>query len=155
MQKLLIKTTALFTLLFSLSAFAGIEALEFDNNQQERDYHSITQELRCPQCQNNSIADSNATIAVDMRHKVLILLKQGQNEQEIVDYMVARYGNFVTYNPPLTASTAVLWGAPLLLIILGLGFILRRKSPISEQGKQSPSLNDNEQQRLNALLLKE
>ncbi|TDQ59657.1 cytochrome c-type biogenesis protein CcmH [Mesocricetibacter intestinalis] len=121
-------STALFSLFFSLQVSAAIDALNFASPAQEADYHRLTQELRCPQCQNNNIADSNAAIAVDMRARVFELLQQGRSRQEVVDYMVQRYGNFVTYNPPLTAATLILWLAPALLLLCGLIFILRRKS---------------------------
>ena len=123
------KKTWLFltALLFSSVAFSAIDALNFSSPQQESDYHQLTQSLRCPQCQNNNIADSNATIAVDMRGKVFELLQEGKSKNDVVDYMVARYGNFVTYDPPITASTLVLWIAPLLLVLLGVVFLLRRK----------------------------
>ncbi|WP_105873669.1 cytochrome c-type biogenesis protein, partial [Haemophilus influenzae] len=109
--------------LFSSVAFSAIDALNFSSPQQESDYHQLTQSLRCPQCQNNNIADSNATIAVDMRGKVFELLQEGKSKNDVVDYMVARYGNFVTYDPPITASTLVLWIAPLLLVLLGVVFL--------------------------------
>ena len=99
MIKTLLFSTAL---LFSVSASAAIDALNFSSPQQEDDYHALTQELRCPQCQNNNIADSNAVIAVDMRGKVFELLQEGKSKQDVVQYMVDRYGNFVTYDPPLT-----------------------------------------------------
>ena len=121
------KKTWLFltALLFSSVAFSAIDALNFSSPQQESDYHQLTQSLRCPQCQNNNIADSNATIAVDMRGKVFELLQEGKSKNDVVDYMVARYGNFVTYDPPMTASTLVLWIAPLLLVLLGVVFFIK------------------------------
>ncbi|WP_439242869.1 cytochrome c-type biogenesis protein [Lonepinella sp. BR2474] len=129
------KITALFLLFFSLSAFSAIDALNFQSAQQETDYHQLTQQLRCPQCQNNSIADSNATIAVDMRAKVFELLQAGKGKQEIVDYMVQRYGNFVTYDPPLTAATLLLWLAPALCFLIGLGVLFRPKKQQKETKK--------------------
>ena len=87
MRKTLLFSTALF---FSVTAFGAIDALNFSSSQQENDYHSLTQELRCPQCQNNNIADSNATIAVDMRGKVFELLQEGKSREEVVKYMVDR-----------------------------------------------------------------
>ena len=112
---------------------AQIELQSFDNPQQEADYRSLIQELRCPQCQNNNIADSNATIATDMRNKTLELLKQGKSKDEVVGYMVERYGNFVTYDPPLTPATLLLWTLPVALILLGFGILFRRK----RQGEQA------------------
>ncbi|MDO9795506.1 cytochrome c-type biogenesis protein CcmH, partial [Glaesserella parasuis] len=91
---------------------ASTDIQQFDNAQQESDYRALIQELRCPQCQNNNIADSNATIATDMRNKTLELLKQGKSKDEVVGYMVERYGNFVTYDPPITPATILLWLMP-------------------------------------------
>ncbi|MFZ7129354.1 cytochrome c-type biogenesis protein [Avibacterium avium] len=142
----------------AITAKAAIEVRNFASAQQEQDYQSLTQELRCPQCQNNNIADSNATIAVDMREKVYELLSQGQSKQQVVDYMVQRYGNFVTYNPPLTPATVLLWAVPVCLVLLGGILVLRRKPKKQPQAKQSAvQMNDEnltqvEQQRLQQLL---
>ena len=136
-------------------AFSAIDALNFSSPQQESDYHQLTQSLRCPQCQNNNIADSNATIAVDMRGKVFELLQEGKSKNDVVDYMVARYGNFVTYDPPITASTLVLWIAPLLLVLLGVVFLLRRKPKTQSAVKSQDVLTDEDNARLAELLNKD
>ncbi len=151
------KKTWLFltALLFSSVAFSAIDALNFSSPQQESDYHQLTQSLRCPQCQNNNIADSNATIAVDMRGKVFELLQEGKSKNDVVDYMVARYGNFVTYDPPMTASTLVLWIAPLLLVLLGVVFLLRRKPKAQSAVKSQDVLTDEDNARLVELLNKD
>lgn len=151
------KKTWLFltALLFSSVAFSAIDALNFSSPQQESDYHQLTQSLRCPQCQNNNIADSNATIAVDMRGKVFELLQEGKSKNDVVDYMVARYGNFVTYDPPMTASTLVLWIAPLLLVLLGVVFLLRRKPKAQSSVKSQDFLTDEDNARLAELLNKD
>ena len=151
------KKTWLFltALLFSSVAFSAIDALNFTSPQQESDYHQLTQSLRCPQCQNNNIADSNATIAVDMRGKVFELLQEGKSKNDVVDYMVARYGNFVTYDPPMTASTLVLWIAPLLLVLLGVVFLLRRKPQAQSAVKSQDVLTDEDNARLAELLNKD
>lgn len=148
------KFTACLLLLLSVSAVATIEVVEFSSPQQEQDYRALIQELRCPQCQNNNIADSNATIATDMRAKVLELLKEGRTKQDITNYMIERYGNFVTYDPPVTAGTIILWIAPILLLLLGFGFLWRRKSQSKTQqgGSSAEILTDEQKQRLNALL---
>ncbi|BCL66424.1 cytochrome C-type biogenesis protein [Haemophilus haemolyticus] len=143
------------SLLFSSVAFSSIDALNFTSPQQESDYHQLTQSLRCPQCQNNNIADSNATIAVDMRGKVFELLQEGKSKNDVVDYMVARYGNFVTYDPPMTASTLVLWIAPLLLVFLGVVFLLRRKPKAQSAVKSQDVLTDEDNARLAELLNKD
>ncbi len=157
MIKTLLFSTAL---LFSVSASAAIDALNFSSPQQEDDYHELTQELRCPQCQNNNIADSNAVIAVDMRGKVFELLQEGKSKQDVVQYMVDRYGNFVTYDPPLTPVTMILWGAPILFILLGVLVLFRRKRSQSEQVSHATEsatnvLTEEQQNRLNTLLNKE
>ena len=151
------KKTWLFltALLFSSVAFSAIDALNFTSPQQESDYHQLTQSLRCPQCQNNNIADSNATIAMDMRGKVFELLQEGKSKNDVVDYMVARYGNFVTYDPPMTASTLVLWIAPLLLVLLGVVFLLRRKPKAQSAVKSQDVLTDEDNARLVELLNKD
>lgn len=152
MKKIWLFLTAL---LFSSVAFSAIDALNFTSPQQESDYHQLTQSLRCPQCQNNNIADSNATIAMDMRGKVFELLQEGKSKNDVVDYMVARYGNFVTYDPPMTASTLVLWIAPLLLVLLGVVFLLRRKPKAQSAVKSRDVLTDEDNARLAELLNKD
>lgn len=135
-------------LLFSFSLWAAIDTLQFDSVAQEEQYRDLTASLRCPKCQNNSIADSNAMIAADMRLKVYELMKQGQSRQQIIDYMVARYGNFVTYEPPVTPSTLILWVGPALFVLLGGLIIILR----SRQRKTHSELDDTDQQRLAAIL---
>lgn len=99
-------------LMISGSALATIDVLQFKDEAQEQQFRQLTEELRCPKCQNNSIADSNSMIATDLRQKVYELMQEGKSKKEIVDYMVARYGNFVTYDPPLTPLTVLLWVLP-------------------------------------------
>lgn len=148
-------STIIFCVLLWVSntAFSAIEALHFRSNAEEQTYHELTQELRCPQCQNNNIADSNALVATDMRAKVLELLQQGKTKQEIVDYMVARYGNFVTYDPPVTAGTIILWLAPLALLLIGLVMLLRRRKVLPIE-QTTAELTAEQQARLQQLLEK-
>ncbi|MDH2997067.1 cystathionine gamma-synthase [Pasteurellaceae bacterium LFhippo2] len=150
------KKTLSLLLLIPTFAFSAIETQQFDNAKQESDYRALIQELRCPQCQNNNIADSNATIATDMRHKTLELLKQGKSKDEVVDYMVERYGNFVTYNPPMTPATILLWLMPLLLIGLGFVIMLKRKKKavqaVQSEQKFANTFDSQEQERLRKIL---
>lgn len=91
----------------------------------------ITSELRCLVCQNQTIADSNASLAVDLRREARALLKQGKSDAEVVDYMTARYGDFVLYRPPMRATTLLLWFGPALMLAGGaavLIVVLRRRS---------------------------
>lgn len=136
-------------LLFSGTALAAIDAYTFSSPQQEQQYRQLTQSLRCPKCQNNNIADSNAMIASDMRLKVYQLLQQGQTPDQVKQYMVARYGNFVSYQPPFEPSTLILWAGPLLFVIVGGMMIILR----SRRSRAQPNeLDDDEQQRLADLL---
>ncbi len=96
---------------------------------------AITAELRCLVCQNQSIADSHADLAVDLRRQVREMLVTGASDQQIVDYMTARYGDFVLYRPPVKRTTALLWFGPPVLLLLGLGLlygVLRRRSRMSD-----------------------
>jgi cytochrome c-type biogenesis protein CcmH len=91
----------------------------------------ITSELRCLVCQNQTIADSNAALAVDLRREARELLQQGKSDTEVVAYMTARYGDFVLYRPPLKATTMLLWFGPALMLVAGgavLVLVLRRRS---------------------------
>ena len=113
-------------LMISGSALATIDVLQFKDEAQEQQFRQLTEQLRCPKCQNNSIADSNSMIATDLRQKVYELMQEGKSQKEIVDYMVARYGNFVTYDPPLTPLTVLLWVMPVVAIGLGGWIIFAR-----------------------------
>ncbi|MCB5302486.1 MULTISPECIES: cytochrome c-type biogenesis protein [Yersinia] len=136
-------------LLLSWSVFAAIDTYTFKSEAQEQQYRELTEQLRCPKCQNNSIADSNAIIAADMRGKVYELQQQGSTKQQIIDYMVARYGNFVTYEPPVTAATMILWVGPALFVLIGAAVvILRARRRVEKQ----TSLSVQEQRRLQHLL---
>jgi cytochrome c-type biogenesis protein CcmH len=104
---------------------AGVEVREFASPEQEARYKHLIAELRCTVCQNQNIAESNAELATDLRRKTYELIKQGQSDQQILDYMVERYGNFVLYRPPLTAGTLLLWVGPFLVAAFG-GFLLLR-----------------------------
>jgi cytochrome c-type biogenesis protein CcmH len=124
-------TLSVLTLLIVLSAFS-VSAVEdkfsFDTPAQRESFLKLTAELRCPMCQNQNIADSDAMIAHDMRRKVYALLKQGKTEQEVIDFMKSRYGDFVHYQPPVTAATLWLWAGPALFIFIALIVVIRRKS---------------------------
>lgn len=100
-------------------AFAVIETYEFSDPQLEERYHALSQELRCPKCQNQNIADSNAPISEDLRKLLYRQLEAGSSDREILDDMVNRYGEFVRYRPAFDAKTAVLWLGPLAFLVIG------------------------------------
>src|SRR5512139_1239362 len=100
----------------------------------------ITSELRCLVCQNQTIADSQSGLATDLRQQVREMLQRGDSEQQIIDYMTARYGDFVLYRPPLKSSTLLLWFGPAVLLIAGvltLLVVLRRRSKLSDDQFES------------------
>ncbi|WEM44039.1 cytochrome c-type biogenesis protein CcmH [Photobacterium sp. DA100] len=132
-------------------ALASIDVYEFDSLQQEKDFQELAATLRCPKCQNNNIADSNAALAQDMRQKTYELLQEGKSKQDVVDYMIARYGNFVTYNPPVMASTLILWLGPLFFIVVGFTILVMRSRKSTEKVTDS-ELDAQEQARLQALM---
>ncbi|MEM0554566.1 MULTISPECIES: cytochrome c-type biogenesis protein [Aeromonas] len=137
-------------------AMAAIDVYTFDNDNQEQVFRELTRELRCPKCQNQDIADSNAGLAKDLRDKTYQMVRQGKDKDEIVDYMVARYGNFILYNPPLMASTLILWLGPLLVIVIGLGVVvMRSRRPVAVAKPVDSALSEEEQRRLAELLKEE
>ena len=115
----------------SLSLLAKEAAPEAADPALEARMMKITSELRCLVCQNQTIADSNASLAVDLRREARALIKQGKSDAEVVDYMTQRYGDFVLYRPPLRATTLLLWFGPALMLAGGaaiLVLVLRRRS---------------------------
>jgi cytochrome c-type biogenesis protein CcmH len=124
-------------ILVSSSAWAVIETYEFSSPDLASRYHLLSQELRCPKCQNQNIADSNAPIARDLRVVLYEQLEAGQTDAQILDFMVARYGQFVRYRPEVDRQTALLWWSPLLLTVLGAVGVarhFRQKSRHSDSG---------------------
>lgn len=110
---------ALMLVLVSAAAQAVIETYEFSSPALEERYRQLSQELRCPKCQNQNIADSNAPISQDLRALLHRQLEEGASDEEILAFMVARYGEFVRYRPAVDERTAVLWYTPVILTLLG------------------------------------
>ncbi|MGO2233360.1 cytochrome c-type biogenesis protein CcmH [Marinomonas sp. UCMA 3892] len=106
-------------MLLSLSVIAQ-EQMTFSSELNKTRYQSLVEELRCPKCQNQNLADSGSGIAVDLRELVHQMIEQGKTDQEIVDYMVARYGSFVLYRPQHSTATFLLWYGPFILLGIGL-----------------------------------
>ncbi len=117
-------------LLLSTTANA-LEPIDYQSPAEEQRFKSLTAELRCVMCQNQSIADSNAPIAHDLRVEVLKLMREGKTNAQIKQYLVDRYTDFVLYEPPMKKSTWLLWLGPFLILLLGAGaifVIIRRKN---------------------------
>ena len=113
----------------------------------------LAAELRCLVCQNQSIADSDATLAVDLRDQIREKLKQGASEPEIIEFMTARYGDFVLYRPPFRAATALLWLGPLLLMLGGAGLLVHHIARRRQEGEVE--LTDAERERASSLLARD
>lgn len=117
-------------------ARAAIESYPFDDEQQQKQFNSLIVELRCPKCQNQSLADSNSDIARDLKDKVHDLVVSGNTDEQIMKYLVARYGDFITYQPPVRVNTLLLWSGPLLILLVSLAVAFFR---VRAQGRQAPS----------------
>ncbi|KAA0694595.1 cytochrome c-type biogenesis protein CcmH [Halopseudomonas laoshanensis] len=143
-------------LAFVPASLAAIDTYEFDTEEQRARFYQLSGELRCPKCQNQNIADSNSPIANDLRREIFRMLDEGQSNDQIVEFMVMRYGDFVRYKPALTAQTAVLWFAPAVFLLagfIGLVVMLRRRQR-ALRSTADQHLNADEQQRLKSLLEK-
>ncbi|MDD5578230.1 MAG: cytochrome c-type biogenesis protein CcmH [Methylobacter sp.] len=109
----------IFLLILSCNGFA-VDYRQFSNPEQQETYETLTSELRCLVCQNQTIADSNAELAADLRRQVYEMIEQGKTKQEILQFMTERYGDFVLYKPPFKGKTGILWIAPVIFLLMGL-----------------------------------
>lgn len=135
-------------LMFCLSAWATEDKYQFDNAAQQSLFLELSKELRCPKCQNQNLADSDAMIAADLKRKVHDLVKQGQNKKQVIAYMKQRYGDFVYYQPPVNRMTIWLWLLPTLFILSGLlWLVFNRKT-----NKAEVTLDSMQQKRVDDLL---
>ncbi|MBT8135143.1 MAG: cytochrome c-type biogenesis protein CcmH [Gammaproteobacteria bacterium] len=140
-----------FLLLFSMSAIAApIETFEFESEETEKIFHKLSDELRCLVCQNQNIAESNADLAKDLRLEIYTMLSEGKTEDEIVDFMVQRYGDYVLYRPPFKPMTWLLWVGPIIIFIFGLIFVVRFMKSQNEAA-QPESLSEEDIERIKNL----
>ncbi len=140
-----------FIALACAQAHAAIDPYQFDNETQRERYQHFIEDMRCPKCQNQNLAGSDAPIAKDLRHELQRLLKEGKSDREITDYMVSRYGEFILYDPPFDKKTAALWLAPAAFLFVGIVVLInvaRRRAA----AKVSPELSAEEQAKLRQLL---
>jgi cytochrome c-type biogenesis protein CcmH len=135
----------LFIFLFMLSGGSyAVDTHQLPDPKQQEVYESLTKELRCLVCQNQTIADSNAELAADLRRQVYEMLQQGKSRQEIIQFMTDRYGDFVLYKPPFKGKTSLLWVAPVVFLLVGLitvFFFIRRKKAIANLHSQAGDLD--------------
>ena len=130
-------------LLWMQLALAIDTAPAFDDPAQQARYYRVIRELRCLQCRSETIADSNAPLAADLRRQVREMMAAGKSDQEIFQHMVDRYGDYVLYKPPVTPRTWLLWGAPILFLVGGgaiAAFVIARKSQLPDTDPADPGL---------------
>jgi cytochrome c-type biogenesis protein CcmH len=145
----------LVVLLAAMPSNAVIESYDFASDVERARYQHFIDELRCPKCQNQNLAGSNSPIAADLRRELHRMIVEGKNDDYIVQFMVARYGEFVLYRPRLDRNTAILWSAPVILGVVGLAVIvviLRNQRRRAADVSISEPLTESEQQQLTALL---
>jgi cytochrome c-type biogenesis protein CcmH len=114
----------LWLLMLALPAVASQGLYDFGNDKQRQRFYQLTEQLRCPKCQNQSIGDSDAPISQDMRRKTAQLIKEGRSNEEIIAYFVKRYGEIVNFDPPLKPKTLLLWAGPVLVFLAGAALVL-------------------------------
>ncbi|MEY2631483.1 MAG: hypothetical protein RIR00_137 [Pseudomonadota bacterium] len=153
LRTLLSAATLALTLLLPTSNLLAKEAPpEVQDPVAEKRIQALSEELRCLVCQNQNIADSNADLAQDLRRELRGMIQAGKSDKEIIDFMVARYGDFVLYRPPVKGLTLMLWGGPAFLLLLGLialfTYLRKRNQVVAEQRP----LSEEENRRLSAML---
>ncbi len=155
MKRFLFAIGLLFSLIvFQNKGFTVIEATEFDTKMEEQRYKALIDELRCLVCQNQNLSGSNAPLAKDLREITASMIKQGSSDNEIKEFMRARYGDFVLYEPPFNLSTAFLWLGPfalLLLVFIGVLLNIKRRQQ-DELFKSAHAKSDTEQIKIRNLL---
>ena len=146
---------AVLSLLLADMAVASSAVVEFSDESLRIRYQQLVQELRCPKCQNQNLADSNSPISEDLRAQVHRLLEQGMTDREIKDYLKSRYSEFILYRPEVNQNTWLLWAAPVLFLLFGLWVLYRMyfNRPSSDISvTQNDQLSSVDQQRLDRLL---
>jgi cytochrome c-type biogenesis protein CcmH len=137
--------------LVSAACIAAIDEHEFSTVEAERRYNQFINEIRCPQCQNASIAGSDAPIAADLRQEVYDQMQEGRTDEQIMGFLKERYGDFISYRPPLNATTFLLWFGPLILLLLGF-LVVRRMLAGMQQGDNAATLTTEEASKLDRVI---
>lgn len=137
MRKLIAALAAGLLLSLSIHGVHAGEAQTVGDPVIEARVNKIAEDLRCLTCMGQSIADSHSDFSTDMRREIRTMLSQGKTDQEVIDFMVQRYGDFVLYNPPVKSSTWLLWGGPFVLLIIALGVLLAK---LKKRGKEAPAV---------------
>ncbi len=135
---------------WSTSSFATLDDYHFDSEEQKSDFRELTEELRCLVCQNQSLAGSDAELAKDLQREVYKMMQQGQTKDDVIEFMVSRYGDFVLYEPPMKPSTYPLWFGP--FFILAIGIFLLGRTLVKKKKSKEVELTDADQEKLAKLL---
>lgn len=140
------------TFLFSYSLVAApVTIYKFEDKEKEKIFYKLSDELRCLVCQNQNIAESNSELAQDLRRQIYDMLQQGKSEDDIVDFMVERYGDYVLFNPPFKPMTWMLWLGPLIIFIFAAGYALATIKSKAKVEVAEETLSTEETSRLNNL----
>jgi cytochrome c-type biogenesis protein CcmH len=134
--------------------WASEALVEFSDPELQRRYYQLVEELRCPKCQNQNLADSNAPISADMKSQIHLMLEEHKSDRQIKDHLVSRYSEFILYKPEVNQNTWFLWLAPVVIVLLGVLIVYRQYRSVRgvEKVSASPQLTVEQQQRLSALL---
>ena len=157
-QSLLVSTLLGFLLALSLSVynpvevFAQVDTFEFETDEQQQRFRRLSDELRCPMCQNTNLTGSSGGVAEDLRREVHRMIMEGMTDREIEQFMFERYGDFIFYKPRLRAETVLLWFGPLLFLLIGamVAFGIWRKARSVD--KEEHQLDEKQKERLKQLL---
>lgn len=152
MKKLFRLALIPFILFFVNSVHSSDEPVKFNNLEYKQRYHALIEEIRCLVCQNQSLADSHARLAQDLRKEIVDMIVSGKQDEQIIQFLVERYGEFVLYRPPLKENTWLLWFGPFLFLIIALitaAVIIRKQS---RADNMNTDINEEQKKRLAALL---
>ena len=150
MRFLLMLSIMLLSSVSPVISAAPIETYKFETPEQEKTFYKLSDELRCLVCQNQNIAESNADLAKDLRREIYNMISEGQTEEQIIDFMVERYGDYVLYRPPMKPLTWLLWFGPAIVFLFGVYYAIRRLRSVSTDVPQS-SLSEKDIERIKRL----
>jgi cytochrome c-type biogenesis protein CcmH len=150
----LVRISVLLVLILSSASVAGQarDVYQFDSREQEQRFQTLNAELRCPKCQNQNIADSNAPISKDMREAVYQMMSDGASDEEITNALVSRFGEFVRYKPEVDQRTIMLWATPALVVFTGIVIVVLTVRRSGRADPRSDALTDEERERASRLL---
>ena len=151
-NNLFLTSMSVFLLITQQNIYAQVDTFEFDNDEQQGRFRQLSNELRCPMCQNTNLSGSTGGVAEDLRREIHRMILEGMSNEEIEQFMFERYGDFIFYRPRLRAETILLWFGPLLFLIIG-GFvaygIFRRANSVD---RTTVDLDEEQEAKLNELV---